>query len=272
MKRLFRACTAGLLFLITAGCAHQVPTTTRFESVTLPGTGDSQDLLREVAQRYALQFPERQVIVPDSIGSEGGIKAVGTGAAPIGRVARHPSPKEVADYGAFKYTEFARVPVAFVISPQAGVKNLSEEQICAIYKGLLTNWQAAGGRDVPINVQARPDGGSNMETIRKQIACFTDLQVTPKANFNLHNADLVQSMKTLPGAIGFMPLSEAELHSFSLVSLNGIAPNEPHYKLGIGLGFIYKQPLPLSIQEFVDYLSTAPAKKIMRDTGHVPVL
>ena len=107
MQRLFRACTAGLLFLITAGCAHQEPTTTRFESVTLPGTGDSQDLLREVAQRYALQFPERQVIVPDSIGSEGGIKAVGTGAAPIGRVARHPSPKEVAAYGEFKYTGMA---------------------------------------------------------------------------------------------------------------------------------------------------------------------
>lgn len=272
MKCFIRACMAGFLFLLTAGCAHQVATTTRFEPVTLPGTGDSQDLLREVAQQYTSQFPERRVIVPDSIGSGGGIKAVGTGMAPIGRVARYPSPNEIADYGEFNYTEFARVPVAFVVSPQAGVANLSEAQICAIYRGQLTNWKEVGGRDWPIHVQSRPDGGSNMQTIRKQIACFTDLEVTAKANFNLRNANLVKSMKTTPGAIGFMPLSEAELHHFSVVSLNGVAPTHQDYKLGIGLGFVYKQPLSPSIQEFVDYLSTVPAKKIMRDTGHVPVL
>jgi phosphate transport system substrate-binding protein len=272
MKGLCRACLAGFMFLITAGCAHQVSTPMRFEAITLPGTGDSQDLLREVAQHYTSQFPERQVVVPDSIGSGGGIKAVGTGVAPIGRVARYPSPEEIAAYGEFKYTEFARVPVAFVVSPQAGVKNLSEAQICAIYAGRLSNWKEVGGWDFPIHVQSRPDGGSNMQTIRKQIACFTDLEVTSKANFNLRNSDLVNSMKTIPGAIGFMPLSEAELHGFSVVSLDGVAPDKQHYKLGIGLGFVYKQSLTPSIQDFVDYLSTVPAKKIMRDTGHVPLL
>ena len=71
-----------------------------------------------------------------------------------------PEFEELAAYGEFKYTEFARVPVAFVVSPQAGVKNLSEAQICAIYKGMLTNWKEAGGHDLPIRVQARPDAGS----------------------------------------------------------------------------------------------------------------
>jgi phosphate transport system substrate-binding protein len=272
VKDVFRACMAGVLLLITAGCAHQISTPTHFEPVTLPGTGDSQDLLRAVAQDYTAKFPERQVIVPDSIGSDGGIKAVGIGEAPIGRVARYPSSNEVDTYGEFKYTEFARVPVAFVVSPRAGVKNLDEGEICAIYTGMLTNWKEVGGRDLPINVQSRPDSGSNMETIRNQISCFTNLEVTSKANFNLRNADLVNSMKTIPGAIGFMPLSEARLHDFSVVSLNGIAPHKQDYKLGIGLGFVYKKPLSPSMQEFVDYLSTAPAKKIMRNTGHLPVL
>jgi phosphate transport system substrate-binding protein len=247
-------------------------TRTRYEAVTLPGTGDSQDLLRAVAQHYTSEFPERQVVVPNSIGSDGGIKVVGTGEAPIGRVARYPSSDEINTYGEFKYTEFARVPVAFVVSPESGVKNLNEAQICGIYTGLLTNWKQAGGRDLPINVQSRPDDGSNMKTIRKQLSCFANLEVTSKANFNLRNADLVNSMKTIPGAIGFMPLSEAELHGFSVVSLNGVAPNDQNYKLGIGLGFVYKKPLSPSIQEFMDYLSTAPAKKIMRETGHVPLL
>jgi len=272
MRTVLRTCAVGLIFLIAVACAHQSTMTTRAATVTLPGTGDSQDLLRAVAQHYSSQFPERQVIVPDSIGSGGGIKAVGTGEAPIGRVARHPSPEETAAYGEFKYTEFARVPVAFVVSPQAGVKNLNEAQICNIYAGRVSNWQEVGGRDLPIAVQSRPDGGSNMETIRNQIACFSDLEVTPKAHFNLRNGDLVDSMQRISGAIGFMPLSEAELHGFSVISLGGVAPDEQHYKLGIGLGFVYKRPLTPSMQNFVDYLSTTPAKQIMRDTGHVPVL
>jgi phosphate transport system substrate-binding protein len=263
---------AGVLLLIVAGCAHQTTAPTRLEAVTLPGTGDSQDLLREIAKSYTSEFPTRRVVVPKSIGSDGGIKAVGTGAAPIGRVARHPSSQEIEEYGEFKYTEFARVPVAFVVSPQAGVKNLSESQICEIYAGTITNWKQVGGRDLPIDVQARPDGGSNMETIRKQIACFADLEVTSQSHFNLRNSDLVQSMKVYPGAIGFMPLSEAELHHFSIVSLDGVEPTQQHYKLGIGLGFVYKKPLAPNIQKFLDYLSTEPAMKIMKDTGHVPVL
>ncbi len=160
MKLTLRTSIAVLIFLITAGCAHQTATPTRFEAVNLPGSGDSQDLLRAVAQSYTEQFPERAVFVPDSVSSSGGIKAVGTGAADIGRVARLPLPEERAAYGEFKYEEFARVPVVFVVSSNVGVQNLSEAQICGIYNGQITNWEQVGGKDMPIQVQSRPEGGA----------------------------------------------------------------------------------------------------------------
>ena len=239
--------------------------------MTLPGTGDSQDVLRDLARRYMAQYPDREVVVPQSIGSDGGVKVVGTGEAPIGRVARHPTAEEKAQYGEFQYVEFARVPVAFVVNAQAGVHNLSEQHICAIYSGRMTNWKEVGGNDLPIHVQARPEDGSNMKTIRKNMACFTNVSITPQAHGNLRNADLVASMQTLAGAIGFMPLSEAELHGFPMVTLDGVAPGMPQYKLGIGLGFVYQKPFSPSIQAFIDYLKTVPARDIMRQTGHVPV-
>lgn len=265
------ACIAGMLFVTLVGCAHMSPPAARDETVMLPGTGDSQDLLRAIAKRYTERYTERHVIIPDSTGSGGGIKAVGTGTSPIGRVARHPSPEEKAVYGDFQYIEFGRVPVAFVVSPQAGVRNLSQQQICAMYSGRITNWQAVGGNDIPIAVQARPDEGSNMKTIRNHMACFADLTVTPKAHFNLRNAHLVDAMQSVAGAIGFMPLSEAQLHGFTTVSLDGVSASSPHYQLGIGLGFVYKKALSPSIEAFIDYLRTEPAQDIMRQTGHVPV-
>ena len=258
------------LWVVLAGCAHMASPSRSYETVTIPGTGDSQDLLREIAKSYTARYPDRRVIIPDSIGSGGGFKVVGQGSAPIGRVARPPSAKERAVYGTYQHIEFARVPVAFVVDPQAGVRNLSEAQLCAIYSGRFTNWRDVGGNDMPIKVQARPEEGSNMKTVRRHIGCFADLTVTSKAHFNLRNANLVTSMQTFAGAIGFMPLSEAQLHGFSTVSVDGVQPDAPHFKLGIGLSLVYKQPLSESIQAFVDYLSTESAQTIMRQTGHLP--
>lgn len=270
ISRTFVAALAGVaLALGTLAAGRQAAA--ELEVVTLPGSGDLTDVLRDVAAAYTAQYPERTVIVPNSIGSDGGVRVVGTGEAPIGRVARKPTPEELAKYGDFKYTEFARVPVAFVVSPKAGVRDLTEAQICDIYSGQVTNWKAVGGHDLRIDVQARPEDGSNMRTIRSNLACFARLAITADARPNLRNPDLVASMKNDAGAIGFMPLSEAELHGFHIVTLDGVAPTSPRYKLGIGLGFVYKSELTPGIRAFLDYLKTDAARAIMRKTGHVPV-
>jgi phosphate transport system substrate-binding protein len=270
-KNASRNLVAGLIGAVLAVGALAELQAGAFEPVTLPGTGDSTDVLRDLAAAYTAQYPDRKVIVPNSIGSDGGVRVVGTGESPIGRVARMPTPEELAKYGDFKYTEFARVPVAFVVSPKAGVRDLSEAQICDVFSGHVTNWKDVGGNDLPIDVQSRPEDGSNMRTIRKHMACFTKLEITPSAHENIRNPDLVASMKTFAGALGFMPLSEAELHGFQVVTVGGVAPTSPKYKLGIGLGFVYKAAFSPSLRAFLDYLKTDGARAVMRKTGHVPV-
>src|SRR2546425_5417369 len=178
----FHAFAAGIILAALSVCPPQARAA-ELEAVTLPGTGDSQAVLRALAQRYATQYPGRQVTVPNSIGSDGGVRVVGTGESPIGRVSRLPNAAEVAKYGEFKYLEFARVPVAFVVSRETGVRDLSQQQISDIFSGRVTNWKEVGGHDLLIDVQGRPDG-SNLQTIRKNLRCFAELQVTPKAHFN----------------------------------------------------------------------------------------
>jgi len=265
----FHAFAAGIILAALSICPPQARAA-ELEAVTLPGTGDSQDLLRALAQSYVAQYPGRPVTVPNSIGSDGGVRVVGTGESPIGRVARLPNAAEVAKYGEFKYLEFARVPVAFVVSRETGVRDLSQQQICDIFSGRVTNWKEVGGHDLLIDVQGRPDG-SNLQTIRKTLRCFAELQVTPKAHFNEHNADLVASMKDRRGAIGFMPLSEVVLHGYHAVTLDGTPATASAYPLGIGLGFVHRGELSPGTRAFLDYLETEPARDTMRKTGHVPV-
>jgi len=271
MRRYERAGTFVVVFALAAlAAAAPFARAAQLEPVALPGTGDSQDLLRALAKAYTTQFPDRSVVVPDSTGSDGGITVVGTGQSPVGRVSRLPNAQEIAQYGPFQYVEFSRVPVVFVVGAQAGVRSLSQHQICQLFSGRMTNWKDVGGNDVLVDVQSRPNG-SNLQTITKNIPCFAGLVVTPNANYNERNADLVASMKRFPGAIGFMPLSEAVLYGYQAVALDGALPTMPDYPLGIGLGFVHKGALPLGVQAFLNYLRTEAAHTIMRTTGHLPV-
>jgi hypothetical protein len=79
-------------------------------------------------------------------------------------------------------------------------------------------------------------------------------------------------MRALPGAIGFMPLGEALLHGDQAVTLDGVAPTAPEYELTIGLGSVYPKPRPPRYHAFLDYLESPRARKIMRETGHAPVV
>ena len=271
MSRFKRIATFVAVFAVGAlAAAAPLARAAHLEPVALPGTGDSQDVLRALATAYTAQFPDRSVVVPDSTGSDGGIKAVGTGQSPIGRISRLPNAQEIAQYGPFEYVEFSRVPVVFVVGAPAGVRNLSQHQICELFSGRITNWKDVGGNDVLVDVQSRPNG-SNLQTITKNVPCFAGLAVTPNANYNERNADLVASIKRFPGAIGFMPLSEAVLYGYQAVALEGVLPTMPDYPLGIGLGFVHKGALSPGIQAFLDYLQTEAAHTIMRTTGHVPV-
>src|SRR3989442_14230225 len=130
----FHAVAAGIILAALSVCPPQARAA-ELEAVTLPGTGDSQDLLRALAQSYAAQYPGRQVTVPNSIGSDGGVRGVGTGGSPIGRVPRLPNAEGRAKYGEFEYLEFPPGPLAFVGTPETRVRGLSQPQTWRLLPG-----------------------------------------------------------------------------------------------------------------------------------------
>ena len=75
------------------------------EEIIIVGTGSGMSLLRAVAETFTRNSPGILVNVPDSIGSGGGVKAVGTDKYKIGRVAREIKDKE-------KHYGLSHVPVA----------------------------------------------------------------------------------------------------------------------------------------------------------------
>ena len=261
-----------LLLVPVAACApaRSIPTPTPSARLVIPGTGDSQDVLREVAKAYAAQYPGRRVEIPDSIGSSGGIEWAGKGFVEMGRTAVRPSEDEQKKFGGLWYTEFARAPVVFVAHPNVQVKELTGEQICGLFSGATTNWRQVGGPDLAVKPQARPEG-SNLTAIRGAIPCFRELKLPASAPMNTRNADLVQSIRTIEGSFGFMPLFEARVNGFTPIRMDGKEPGSATYPISISLAFVHKDPFAGLALDFIQFLDSEGGRKALEATGHIPV-
>jgi phosphate transport system substrate-binding protein len=261
----------------SSGPSHATVSSSEAKTLTIPGTGDSQDLLRKVAAEYEKAHPNTKITIPDSTGSFatkpntlGGLESAGTRTTELGRTAVRPREEDLKKFGSMYYREFARVPVAFVVHKSVPVRELTSKDVCEIYAGKVTNWKQVGGPDMPIVVQTRPEG-SNMIAIRDGLSCFKDLKVTDKGHNNLRNADAVNSMRDMAGSIGFMPLSEADHYKYTMLKIDGKYPFSDSYPVTVGLGFVHMDPLNGVAKNFVDFLVTEEAGKILRHSGHLPV-
>ena len=110
------------------------------KSITVCGTGDSQELLRNLAYAYELKYPSKRVYIPNSIGSGSGIKKTAVGKCNLGRVARPIKDKEKV-YN-LKYMLFAYSPIVFVTNKNIkNVSNLDEQDIIDIFSRKIKDWK-----------------------------------------------------------------------------------------------------------------------------------
>lgn len=93
-----------------------------------------------------------------SIGSGGGIRAVGNDEYTLGRTARNIDERETS-YG-LKELPFAKMPIAFFVNNGVSLDNISPETAGKIYAGTIRKWENIGGGTGTIRVIRREAGDS----------------------------------------------------------------------------------------------------------------
>jgi len=243
-------------------------------TIKVAGTGDSQELLRELAGLYQQKVSGVQVEVPESIGSSGGIKAVAAGDCDLGRVARPLKDKEKAL--GLSYRTFAYSPVVFVVNRQAGaLSGLTSQQISDIFSGKITNWKSLGGVDAEILVVNREKGDSSRSVLEKQIAGFSDLQLVGKTLTS--TPDALQALVGHPHAIGYLPMAMANDPNLTVLGYNGQQPDAAAilsgiYPLVTPFGIIWKDGARPEALGFMSYLFTPDARKAIERFGVVAAI
>ena len=244
-------------------------------ALTIAGTGDSQDLLRILAQRFMRDNPDIQVVVPDSVGTTGGIRSVLAGKAELARTARPLRADEVA--GGLTETVFAHVPVVFAVHPSVtGVASLTSAQVLAIFSGTVKDWTELGGPSLPIARVCRETPETARVLVNTAIPGFEATGCQDQA-VAYTTPEAVNLAAGHPGAIGYFSLPAIAATPLVPLALNGVVPSLENigrkaYTMTIPFALAYKLPLSSAAARFLKALSNPDALSLMTRLGCLPAL
>ncbi|MBU1263162.1 MAG: phosphate ABC transporter substrate-binding protein [Gammaproteobacteria bacterium] len=172
--------------------------------LVLTGSSTVAPLALEIGKRFEAMNPGVRVDVQTG-GSSRGVADAMNGLADIGLVSRALKPVEAKTLDAHA---IALDGVALIVHGGNPVKQLSDDQIKAIYTGRIRDWRGAGGADRPITVVSKAEGRSTLELFLHYTG-LKNSQIRAQAVIG----DNQQGIKTVagnPGAIGYVSIGAAE--------------------------------------------------------------
>jgi phosphate transport system substrate-binding protein len=233
------------------------------------GTGDGIELLRALGRGFMQQHSNVRVEIPPSIGSGGGIAAVGSRKAVLGRVAVKLSN---ADREAgIDYRPFARLPSAFYVNPAAAVESVTAEQLAGIYSGKILNWSELGGSDLRIRVVRREDSDSTLTVLRATMPGWKDLNILERSKMATTTQEAVETVREVLGAIGFGPYAKNLEHGLTVLKIDGRHPTDAGYPSSVDLALIYSEStITPAARSFIEFTGGEGARNIIVGFGSVP--
>jgi phosphate transport system substrate-binding protein len=235
------------------------------------GTGDGIELLRALGAAYSADNPQTTIVVPPSIGSGGGLAAVGGDKEVLARVARPLTDSERA-LGLVS-TPMFRLPSAFFVHRGANVSDLTARQLADIYAGKIVNWSEVGGANLRIKVVRREEADSTLTVLRQSMPGWKDLAITEKSKTAVTTQDCVNTAKDVEGAIGFGPYTKALEMELTVLRIDGKYPTDRDYPSAVTVSLVHKQAtVTPDAAQFITYVKTAKAKTLLTSMGGVPAL
>ncbi|MFO7793342.1 MAG: substrate-binding domain-containing protein, partial [Candidatus Saliniplasma sp.] len=141
--------------VLMAGCTED----DGVDEVTVTGSSTVLPIAETAAEEFNKEHDDIQVSVSGG-GSGYGINAIIEGTADIGMASRDIKQSEIDEVPDVVEHTVARDGLAIIVSKSvydAGIQDLTQQQVIDIYSGDITNWDELGGPDEDIYVVERAD-------------------------------------------------------------------------------------------------------------------
>ena len=197
-------------------------------SITAAGSSALKPLADDAANSFMDLYPDVAITI-DAGGSGEGLKQVSDGTVNIGNSDVEAAEKldetaaaELVDHQVCVVT---MAPIVNQDVYEAGVKDLSKEELISIFTGQTTNWSEVGGPDEDIVLVTRPSSSGTRATFQKYALDGNE----EASNASMETDDsgvLLQNVQSTKGAIGYLALSYLvdDPEGVETVAIDGVEP------------------------------------------------
>ena len=265
MKKRICIILALVMVLSLAACGGK-----KTASVSTDGSTSMQKVINALGEAFMEDTGAN--FTYNATGSGTGIKAVKDGTCDIGLSSRYLKDSEKAE--GLKETILAIDGIAIIVHTGNTAAKLTLQQIAAIFKGEITNWNEIGGNDGEIVCIGREESSGTRDGFESitgtEDACVYRQELTS-------NGAVLTAVAENPNAIGYVSLSSVK-DTVKAISVDGVAPSEESIKDGsyaVQRPFVLvtKEGVTLSetAQAFFDFATSSAANEIISAAGVVPV-
>ena len=246
------------------------------KTITIKGSTTVLPIAQACAEAFMNKHPDIDISVQGG-GSGVGIASIIDGTCEIGDSSRPIKDKErikAKEKGVQVYENVVAMDgIAVIVHPSNPVKELTREQIKAIYTGKISNWPGAGGKKGKIVVISRDSASGTFEAFNH--LALDKERVRPDSLLNASNNAVAMTVSRTPGAIGYIGLGYLSPKVKSL-KVNGIESTKDNvvkgsYVLARKL-FMYTNGEPKgTVKQFIDFVLSDDGQKLVDKAGFVAV-
>ena len=248
------------------------------EELNIPGSGNPEYVLTQLAKAFNQQQHQHAVTVPSSTGTAGALRDIEAGTASLGRVGR-PLKEDERNKG-IAYVALGRDPVAFVAGAGVTAHGITSAQAVEVFSGKLTDWRELGGDSGPIRAIGREVTDASRQAISRFIKPFENIVYGENVKVVHLDPELIMLLDRFPTSLGFLNRSAlgACVTKVIPLALDGAEPTlenleKGNYPLWLELGLIYKPgALTPAGRAFLEFVRSPAGERVLREHGVLPAV
>ncbi|MFS1018161.1 phosphate ABC transporter substrate-binding protein PstS family protein [Enterococcus casseliflavus] len=244
------------------------------ENVEILAVGSTalQPLVEAAGESFSADNPNYTITVQGG-GSGTGLSQVEAGAVTIGNSDVFADEKDGVDASKLVDHKVAVVGMAPVVNKDAGVTDLSQQDLIDIFTGKVKNWSELGGVDQEISVINRASGSGTRATFEKW---GLDGAETIQTQEQDSSGTVRKIVAETPGAISYLALSylDDSIQALSLDGVEATPENIADNKWPIwSYEHMYTNGEPdANVKAFLDYIMTDDVQQgIVIELGYLPI-
>lgn len=276
-------CLAGILCIsggIFAGCGATEEESTGEDikgTITISGSSAMLPLMESSIEKYK-EVNKDAVINAQAGGSGIGLSQVLEGAVDIGNSDVFAKDKlgEEKDKELVDHKVIAQ-GFGVVVNKEAGVTNLTKDQIKKIFKGEIKNWKEVGGNDEEILLIHRPESSGTRATFTEKILDGDkDLENDSLGATQDSNGAVLNTMKKHKGGISYVALTymrtDEAKGALNLVSIDGVEATSENIEEGKydfwSWGHMYTKGEAKGLtKDFIDFVGSDKNSEVIEELG-----